>query len=363
MELKIAENIRMMRKERHLTQEQLAEAMGVSIGAVSKWEQGGSAPDLLLIVSLAQFFETSVDVLLGYGWEAGSMGAAVNRLRAFGKAKQYQEGMAFAEQSLQKYPNSFPIVYRSAWLYARFGFEHGDAAANRRGLELFEQSLLLIAQNTDEGIHELSIRNDIAQLHLQLGETDLALAELKKNNANGINDGNIGMILSNESGREKEALRYLSDALLDNIASLINNSVGFSNVFAKQKRYREALTLLQTVRTFTNALQQPNRISYLVKTDVVLLTTSAVLSMQDGQADAAKSYLQQARQAALRFDASPVFGVDGIRYLDELPNANVADDFGETAMAGIDKMVQGIRDELPQLAAIWQAVKEASREA
>ena len=42
MEIKLAENIRALRKQLSLTQEQLAEAMEISTGAVSKWEQGGS---------------------------------------------------------------------------------------------------------------------------------------------------------------------------------------------------------------------------------------------------------------------------------------------------------------------------------
>ncbi len=42
MENRLYETIRKARRERGLTQEQLAEVMGVSVGAVSKWEQGGS---------------------------------------------------------------------------------------------------------------------------------------------------------------------------------------------------------------------------------------------------------------------------------------------------------------------------------
>ena len=42
MEARLSQTIRALRRERQLTQEQLAEAMGVTVGAVSKWESGGS---------------------------------------------------------------------------------------------------------------------------------------------------------------------------------------------------------------------------------------------------------------------------------------------------------------------------------
>ena len=46
MAVSLAENIRRFRKERALTQEQLAEALGVTVGAVYKWEAGLSQPEL-----------------------------------------------------------------------------------------------------------------------------------------------------------------------------------------------------------------------------------------------------------------------------------------------------------------------------
>ena len=57
---KIAEN----RRVAGLTQEALAEKMGVSAQAVSKWEKDVSCPDITLLPSLAKLFETSIDELL-----------------------------------------------------------------------------------------------------------------------------------------------------------------------------------------------------------------------------------------------------------------------------------------------------------
>ena len=60
MTLTLAENIRVQRRQRGLTQEQLAEALGVTTGAVHKWEAGASTPELSMIVELADFFDLSV---------------------------------------------------------------------------------------------------------------------------------------------------------------------------------------------------------------------------------------------------------------------------------------------------------------
>lgn len=64
--LKIGENILQKRKERGLTQEELAEFMMVTKASVSKWETGQSHPDILLLPKLATFFNISVDELIGY---------------------------------------------------------------------------------------------------------------------------------------------------------------------------------------------------------------------------------------------------------------------------------------------------------
>ena len=66
MEIRLGKNIRAFSKQRSLTQEQLAEVLGVSTGAVYKWEADLSIPELGMILEMADFFDTSVDVLLGY---------------------------------------------------------------------------------------------------------------------------------------------------------------------------------------------------------------------------------------------------------------------------------------------------------
>lgn len=65
MTLHIAENIRRLRLEHSLTQGQLAERLGVSYQAVSRWENGTTYPDIELLPSIASLFGVTVDWLLG----------------------------------------------------------------------------------------------------------------------------------------------------------------------------------------------------------------------------------------------------------------------------------------------------------
>ncbi len=81
MKIRIAENIKNLRKAHSLTQEQMAEALGVTVGAVYKWEAGLSMPEIKLIMEIADFFEISVDTLLGYEQQNGNVENRIQRIR------------------------------------------------------------------------------------------------------------------------------------------------------------------------------------------------------------------------------------------------------------------------------------------
>lgn len=65
MKLTIGENIRCFRKKNDLTQESLAECLGVTYQSISRWENGTTYPDLELIPAIAEVLSVSVDELLG----------------------------------------------------------------------------------------------------------------------------------------------------------------------------------------------------------------------------------------------------------------------------------------------------------
>ena len=69
MKLDIRNSIRELRRAHGLTQEALADSLGVTAQAVSRWEAGASYPDMELIPSIANCFGVSIDRIFGYSGE------------------------------------------------------------------------------------------------------------------------------------------------------------------------------------------------------------------------------------------------------------------------------------------------------
>ena len=66
MEMPTGKTIQTLRRQKGLTQEQLAEAVGVTAAAVSKWETASAYPDILLLCPLARALGTTPDTLLDF---------------------------------------------------------------------------------------------------------------------------------------------------------------------------------------------------------------------------------------------------------------------------------------------------------
>lgn len=66
MQIKLGEKIRELRKRDNRTQEALADALGVTGQAVSRWEANGGYPDMEIIPAIANYFNVTIDELFGH---------------------------------------------------------------------------------------------------------------------------------------------------------------------------------------------------------------------------------------------------------------------------------------------------------
>lgn len=356
MKVLLAQKLREFRKKQGLTQEQLAEAMGVTVGAVSKWESGASTPDVSLILELADFFETSVDVLLGYTQQSASLEDSVCRLRELRTQKDYEAAFRESEKALQRFPNNFQVVYESARIYQLAGLERCDKAALIRCQELYRRSLELISQNEDREISPVSIYIAIANAMHSAGDVEGALKLLKEYNVEGVNNVEIGTILAKEKETSQEALNYLTRALLSAETSMLQFSVGYANACLHLDRPAQALEFNRLLYQFIQGLKEPGKASYLDKSQVILLVLNVFACFQLGDRERTKEYLRQARQLALRFDAAPSYGLEHHKFITLQRDAAAYDDFGPTALEGVETQLKDNESDYPGLWALWEEV-------
>ena len=105
--MQIGQVIREYRKEKHMTQEEMASRLGVSAPAVNKWERGVSYPDITLLAPIARLLGITVDTLLSFEKELTSaeIGAVISEFQMVQKEKPYEEAFRWAEEKLCEYPN------------------------------------------------------------------------------------------------------------------------------------------------------------------------------------------------------------------------------------------------------------------
>ena len=117
MELYIGKNIRRLRREKELPQEEVAAHLGISFQAISKWETNSSYPDISLLPIIADYFGVSVDYLIGHDTskqieEINNTCAHVSEL--FSK-KRYMEAIPLLREMLIKHPGNEKLMYNLAW--------------------------------------------------------------------------------------------------------------------------------------------------------------------------------------------------------------------------------------------------------
>lgn len=95
-----SQNLRRLRLEKNLTQEQLANILGVSVQSVSRWECGNTLPDVMLLPEIARLYGVTVDDL--YRADAKGYPSYAQRLLAVYEASGRSEDFLAAEQEFAR---------------------------------------------------------------------------------------------------------------------------------------------------------------------------------------------------------------------------------------------------------------------
>ncbi len=121
MKLSIGENIKILRKQKDITQEHLAEMLGISAQSVSRWESGVCYPDMEFLPEIAKIFEITVDKLLGVDdiTENKKVDEYLKHFQVAINKGKIDECIAIAREGVAEYPNNYVLLDKL--MYALFG--------------------------------------------------------------------------------------------------------------------------------------------------------------------------------------------------------------------------------------------------
>ena len=201
MQIRIGEKIKALRRRDGRTQEDLAEALGVTGQAVSRWEANGGYPDMEMIPAIANYFGITIDELFGY---ENDRAAKVDRYyREIIEMNHKNNGVdtcmddciAYARECLAEFPDERKLIYALAAVlfnagYVRYaehhltdkdGYDIYDTERHRgyhewqEAIKLYERLLPVLEPGE---LRDRTVR-ELLQLYLNTGEKDKADAVVK----------------------------------------------------------------------------------------------------------------------------------------------------------------------------------------
>lgn len=114
--MSIGSNIKKLRREREMTQDQLAQCLGITANAVSQWECDRTAPDISQLPILARVLQVTTDRLLGidFSRDEQEIRRILEESFACNQTGQFEKAVEIARDGLKQYPRSYQLMARLA---------------------------------------------------------------------------------------------------------------------------------------------------------------------------------------------------------------------------------------------------------
>ncbi len=182
MKLTLGENIRNLRREKNITQEDLAIIFGVSYQSVSRWENGTCYPDMELLPDMAEYFGITVDKLIGADKNAEQK--EVNRyLERFQEAVSrgaVYECIDIAREGVKEYPNNYALLNKLMYALFISGDDDGNVAEWKENMEKFDAEITELGERIMKYCPDQDIRLEatarLAFNHCEMGRKEIGRA-------------------------------------------------------------------------------------------------------------------------------------------------------------------------------------------
>ena len=236
MDITICENLKKYRKIKGNIQEQLAEYIGISIQAVSKWERNEGFPDITLLPKIAAYYNVSVDDLLGVG-----------KIRQKEKIDEYRQrtkkenALEVWREAMREFPNDLTVIAE----YMHHLPDDNEKDANEK-IDLCER---LINESTEKENYNFTAVQNLCYTHMKLGNIEKAKEYANSMPIYYITQNQLMMSLL----KGEEAVNYIQNniiMLIDlfylNVINMVSNN-NYSSPKENIRVYEDTIKLLELV--------------------------------------------------------------------------------------------------------------------
>lgn len=182
MKLMIGENIKRLRREKDITQEQLAEMLGVSYQSVSRWENNACYPDMELLPTLAHFFDTTVDKLLGVNeqLEKEKVAEYQERFQVAISHGDVEECIRISREGVAEYPNNYTLLNQLMYALFLAGDDDGNIPNWKENMEKYDAEITALGERIMKYCPDINIRLEatgrLAFNHCEMGRREMGRA-------------------------------------------------------------------------------------------------------------------------------------------------------------------------------------------
>lgn len=248
--------IRRLRKERNLTQEELAERLGVTFQAISKWENDTGMPDISQVVPIASIFGVSTDVLFGVAdttedEEAWKIVRCADSTKKYGELETYLNAYDVLLEGLKKYPNNLIIMINCMSLgislsLSENGWIYAEERAKEIASETIRQANFVIA-NSKNITDILSARQILVFLYCSQEKFDLASNEARNFPPRADFTLYSNMAIVNEYMKNhKRTATYLCSNIDYTLQAFENDIARLGKAYYNDGKYADAVTVYET---------------------------------------------------------------------------------------------------------------------
>ena len=230
-----------LRKEKNLSQEQLAEILNTSRQAVSKWERGEAYPDIERLKELAIFFGVSIDYLLDYDIESLLLSNFIEKIKKVKNDSPYDVTIDEIKSMISKNSNNFDLlIYSINYLFAYWN-KFGDNSVLELIIKYCKKGLAIYNKNNAMNIKIDDIKLMIAEIHQIRFEFDLAKEYLKDIEGSERDTMYAGCEIA--LGNYESAKGILTESFVHAFSNMVNASISQLRLFLRINEAKEAIDL------------------------------------------------------------------------------------------------------------------------